>query len=231
MVKNMIRKSIALIVLFVAITASTLTAQAQSLRGSYYQTNAPAQAELNTVITKSRSALGYMAGFWSSVFSSMRRSFSAPRVMMSYDSAIRAHYDPQDHTIYFNPTFFVEQMREAARLGRKDYAARLDGDMAFIVILAHEYGHAVQAQLNLLQGTSKDVELQADSLAGAFVKYADERGLLDPGDDDEALQVLLNGRDPTAMSRYHPRAHGTGRDRVDYFNRGRNGGVRAAFWR
>ncbi|MEW6208787.1 MAG: neutral zinc metallopeptidase [Acidobacteriota bacterium] len=229
MMKNRVRKSIALIALFITMTASAV--QAQIRRGSYYDTNAPTQAELNTVINKSRSALGYMASFWSNVFSSMRRPFTAPRVVMSYDSAVKAHYDPKYHAIYFNPTFFVEQMREAARLGRKDHAARLDGDMAFIVILAHEYGHAVQAQLNLLEGLSKDVELQADSLAGAFVKYAEERGLLDPGDDDEALQVLLNGRDPTAMSRYHPRAHGTGADRVNYYNRGRNGGVRAAFWR
>jgi predicted metalloprotease len=182
---------------------------------------APAtQAELEMVRSKSISALNFMATYWSRVFSESGRRFTPPRVMVNYQTL--AHYDPRTNTINFNPLFFVQQMRFAAE------EFNTDGDMAFIVILAHEYGHAVQAQLNIMRGPSIAVELQADSLAGALTRAASQAGLLDPGDEDEAVSALLSGRDATGTSPYHPNAHGTGRQRVAAFNRGFEGGVSAA---
>ncbi len=132
----------------------------------------------------------------------------------------QAFYKSQDHTIYLKPGFFVERMRAAAE------QTRTDGDMAFIVILAHEYGHSVQRQLNLLGNDCLRVELQADRLAGAFTEAANEKGLVDRGDFDEATFTLFSGRDDT--DKYYQCAHGSGTQRVEAFHTGLKGGVRAA---
>src|SRR5581483_8779238 len=98
----------------------------------------------------------------------------------------------------FNPAFFVERMRFAA------WHTKTDGDMAFIIILAHEYGHAVQSQLRLSFSSTKERELQADKLAGAFARAARDAGLLDQGDMDEATYTLFTGRDATGTSARSP---------------------------
>jgi predicted metalloprotease len=71
------------------------------------------------------------------------------------------------------------------------------------------------------------VELQADRLAGAFAKAANEKGLIDRGDFDEATYTFFSGRDAT--DKYYQCAHGSGTQRVDAFHTGLKGGVRAAF--
>jgi predicted metalloprotease len=82
-----------------------------------------------------------------------------------------------------------------------------DKDFAIVLIVAHEWGHHVQHQLGLTERAAsvRDVELQADCMAGLFTRYADERGLLDPGDLEEGFDVSMASGDPT---------HGTGPERT-----------------
>jgi predicted metalloprotease len=180
-----------------------------------------AQDELRMALSKSVAVLKMMDAYWGEVFRNNRWRFVAPRTVINRNTL--AHYDSRSHTININPAFLLEQMRMAAE------EFDTDGDMAFIVILAHEYGHAVQAQLGLLGGQSINVELHADTLAGVFTRASHEAGFLDPGDEDEAVRSLLSARDKTGTSPNHPNAHGTGRQRVAAFNRGFEGGLRAAF--
>jgi len=176
------------------------------------------QAELNTVIAKSKGALEFLDRFWGNVFSASRQPFGRPGVKVMTSG--QAFYNRQDHTIYLNPIFFVERMRAAAE------QTHTDGDMAFIVILAHEYGHSVQRQLGLLGSDCMRVELQADRMAGAFARAAQESRLVDPGDFDEATYTFFTGRDQT--DKYYQCAHGSGTQRVDAFHTGLKGGVKAA---
>lgn len=88
-----------------------------------------------------------------------------------------------------------------------------DKDFAIVLIVAHEWGHHVQRQLGLAeQATSqRDFELQADCMSGLFARYADERGLLDPGDLEEGFEVSMMSGDPS---------HGSGPQRASAVQRG-----------
>jgi uncharacterized protein len=236
--KNLTGKIITMIALFATLIANSpltdnpmnlTTAQSQtayhftqtSERFSTRAFTAPTQSELQTVASKSRSALSYLESFWTRAFSNSGRRFVVPGVIAMSEG--KAFYSPKNHTIYFNPAFFVERMREAAA------QTKTDGDMAFIVILAHEYGHAVQANLKLLGGDCKASELQADRMAGAFATAAREAGMIEAGDFDEATYTFFAGRDGTGQSSSCP--HGSGTERVNAFHEGLKGGLKACFSR
>lgn len=167
------------------------------------------------VYSKSVAALNFLSTFWQGKFYAHRRRFDAPRILVISQGT--AFYQGRDHTIYFNPAFFVDQMRKAAQ------KINTDGDMAFIVILAHEYGHAVQRQLGQANGDCFEVETQADRLAGVFVRAAKDAGRLDPGDLDEATYTFFGGRDETGRPNECP--HGSGTVRVRNFFAGFEAGA------
>ena len=61
------------------------------------------------------------------------------------------------------------------------------GDMALVQVVAHEFGHSLQQLLGLAPvAGSPAFELQADCLGGAYAQDAAARGLLEPGDAEEA---------------------------------------------
>jgi|GEM_PF-1558870 len=124
-----------------------------------------------------------------------------------------AFYCPPDLAIYLVPSFLDDQQ---ARFG--DYAP--------IAVFAHEWGHHVQQITGIVKGPggSKDHELQADCLTGAFTARADELGLLDAGDFIEALSSAIDAGDPTGLPEDHPGAHGTGEERIKSLTRGWGGG-------
>jgi len=108
------------------------------------------------------------------------------------------------------------------------------GDFAWIVVIAHEWGHHIQAQLGFELGVSPDrggqiapivFEQQADCLAGAYAVDAELVGWLDPGDVDEALRMTELSGDPPGTAWDDPRAHGTSEERIDAFLQGYSGGI------
>jgi len=179
------------------------------------------QSEADTVARKTKSALEFLDQFWAGVVSARGVRFARPGLQTMSNG--HAYYNVEDHTIYVNPDFFVERMRAAAE------QTNTDGDMAFIVILAHEYGHSVQRQLGMMNGNCIVEELQADRMAGAFAAAALQQGKLDAGDLDEATYTFFTGRDDTNGVSQCP--HGSGTQRVDAFHAGLKGGINAALAR
>lgn len=102
------------------------------------------------------------------------------------------------------------------------------GDSWVYVIIAHEWGHAIQARLNRGLVSQAD-ELQADCLAGGTLEGARKDGSLtfDSTDSQEIADALVMVADRYAWS--DSRDHGSARQRVDAYNTGATGGVPACF--
>ncbi len=103
-----------------------------------------------------------------------------------------------------------------------DLAAQF-GDFAVAVVLAHEWGHAIQARADVDEPTVT-TELQADCFAGAWVRHVrtddDARFDISTEDLDLALAGILSLKDAPGSLATDPNAHGSGFDRVGAFQEG-----------
>ena len=94
------------------------------------------------------------------------------------------------------------------------------------VVLAHEYGHAVQARTGALDEGYPTVltEQQADCVSGAWVGrvYRGESPRLRLGDRDlrAGLVAMVEVRDPIGVDQFNLGGHGTAFDRVGAFQLG-----------
>ena len=144
-------------------------------------------------------------------------------------------YCPEDQKVYVDLGFYDELEQ---RFGAP-------GKFAQAYVLAHELGHHVQNLLGIerkvrsLQGQnpgagnalSVRLELQADCFAGVWAQSTQQRGLLEAGDvesalgaaaavGDDRLQRMSGGRvSPETFT------HGSSAQRMDWFQRGTNGGT------
>jgi predicted metalloprotease len=100
------------------------------------------------------------------------------------------------------------------------------GDFVIPVVMAHEWGHAVQARSNFTARTVTK-ELQADCFAGAWSKHAKDDGVFEvtAADQDAALAGILDLRDAPGTSNIDPNAHGSGFDRVSAYQDGFDNGA------
>ena len=105
------------------------------------------------------------------------------------------------------------------------------GDFAVALVLAHEWGHAIQARTDTQLDASVYVEMQADCFAGAWTRHVasgDRTSLrLGSGDLDTALGGYLVFRDPVGTDGARFGAHGNAFDRVSAFQDGYHDGVSA----
>jgi predicted metalloprotease len=104
------------------------------------------------------------------------------------------------------------------------------GKEAVAVVLAHEFGHAVQARAGEWEQPGVLKEQQADCFAGAWSAHvasgASDLIRFDDSDIRSGLVAMINVRDPVEGSGLNdPEAHGTGFDRVGAFQDGFEGGV------
>jgi predicted metalloprotease len=100
------------------------------------------------------------------------------------------------------------------------------GDFVIPVVMAHEYAHAVQARSNFTARTVTS-ELQADCIAGAWSKHAQDDGVFEvnAAELDMALAGVLDLKDTPGTSKLDPDAHGSGFDRVSAFQDGYDNGL------
>ncbi len=139
---------------------------------------------------------------WTDIFRQAGRQYTKPTLVLFTDqvrsacgqagASVGPFYCPGDEKLYLDFAFFQDLQRRF----------RAPGDFAQAYVIAHEVGHHVQdllgtmEKVNAAQGRrgeadandlSVRLELQADFLAGVWAHYAQQKGLLEQGDIEEAL--------------------------------------------
>jgi uncharacterized protein len=176
--------------------------------------------------------LGYTEDTWSDIFQRNGRTYREPKLVLFTGSvssacgfaqaAMGPFYCPSDEKVYLDTSFFQE-LRDRFHS---------PGDFAQAYVIAHEVGHHVQNLLGITEQaerrrsneTSVRVELQADCLSGVFADH--NRGVLDPGDINEALGAAsMIGDDRLQMQARgyvvpESFTHGTAEQRSQWFRTG-----------
>lgn len=102
------------------------------------------------------------------------------------------------------------------------------GEFTVGIVLAHEWGHAIQARA-LENGSTVTLELQADCMAGAWTRHVSDGGSqrlsVSTEELDRALAGILSLKDAPGSLATDPNAHGSGFDRVSAFQDGFEQGV------
>ncbi|MEZ4220614.1 MAG: neutral zinc metallopeptidase [Polyangiaceae bacterium] len=143
-------------------------------------------------------------------------------------AAVGPFYCPADSQAYVDLDFLDDLQKKLDALG----------DFAKGYVIAHEVGHHVQNLLGTsakVRGRGKDkgptgnavrMELQADCYAGVWGAHVKQKGLLDVGDIEEALNAATAIGDDTLQRRARGKvspesfSHGTSEQRVRWFKRG-----------
>jgi predicted metalloprotease len=178
---------------------------------------------------------------WHGIFEAEGRTYEEPTMVLFSgqtrsacgfaSSASGPFYCPGDHKLYIDLSFYDQLDRQFGA----------SGDFAQAYVLAHEVGHHVQNLIGVLpkfnqmrqsmgeaqaNEMSVRVELQADCFAGIWGHFTDQKGLLDAGDLEEALNAAQQIGDDTLQRRTQgyvvPESfnHGTSQQRMTWFNRG-----------
>ncbi|MEX1008301.1 MAG: neutral zinc metallopeptidase [Acidimicrobiia bacterium] len=102
------------------------------------------------------------------------------------------------------------------------------GTFSVALVLAHEWGHAVQDRAGNGDQQTVYMEQQADCFAGAFLHHVAENGnslTLKLGDLEASLGAMLMLRDAPGRSAADPSAHGSAFDRIGAFQDGFESGA------
>jgi predicted metalloprotease len=128
-----------------------------------------------------------------------------------------AFYCPAEDVIAWDEVNLVPRLQ-------KNY-----GDLGVGLVVAHEWGHAIQVRAGVTNAPTIFMEQQADCYAGAWVADARRRGDYFQVDDstlDVAITGFLELRDPVGMTNATtPGAHGSAFDRIRAFQEGVDDGV------
>lgn len=111
-----------------------------------------------------------------------------------------------------------------------DYAATF-GIGSLGIILAHEWGHAIQARTysesDVRNASGIVVELQADCYAGAWAAHSDSELYLGTEGIRKALSGMITFADPKGSDATDENAHGSAFDRINAFREGYEDGTAA----
>ncbi len=186
------------------------------------------------------SVLGSTEDVWRKVLPQQaRRQYADPKLVLFTDrvqsacgiagSATGPFYCPGDQKLYLDYGFFNELAREF----------KAPGDFAQAYVIAHEVGHHVQNLLGTMdkvnaQGENNQLsvklELQADCYAGVWAFYANQQGLVEAGDAEEAIRAASAVGDDSIQKKAQgyvvPESftHGSSQQRMQWFQRGYQAG-------
>jgi len=178
---------------------------------------------------------------WQDLFRQNGKTYREPKLVLFTDqvqsacgftgAAVGPFYCPGDEKIYIDLSFYNELRRRF----------NAPGDFAQAYVIAHEVGHHVQKLLGIsqridaMQGRASEkeanqlsvrLELQADFFAGIFAKYVNDKGILDPGDIEEALRAASAIGDDQIQRQANGYVvpdsftHGTSEQRLRWFRKG-----------
>ncbi|MDQ1186552.1 KPN_02809 family neutral zinc metallopeptidase [Agrobacterium larrymoorei] len=188
-----------------------------------------------------RTILAETEDTWGKIFQASGETYQKPTLVLfsgqvrsacgNATSASGPFYCPVDRKVYLDTDFFRELSQ---RFGAS-------GDFAQAYVIAHEVGHHVQNLTGVLpefnqrrqsmsesqaNALSVKVELQADCYAGIWGKSTQQKGILEAGDLEEALNAAHQIGDDTLQKRTQGYVvpdsfnHGTSAQRVEWFRRG-----------
>ena len=182
---------------------------------------------------------------WNTIFEANGRQYREPTLVL-FDGTVRSacgfasvasgpFYCPGDEKLYIDLEFYDTLAR---RFGAP-------GDFAQAYVIAHEVGHHIQNMVGVLprfnemrrsmseveaNQMSVRVELQADCFAGIWAHFTAQKGLLERGDIEEAINAATQIGDDTLQKRTQgyvvPESfnHGTSAQRREWFARGLESG-------
>jgi uncharacterized protein len=182
---------------------------------------------------------------WSGIFQAEGQTYTDPKLVLfsggissacGYAStASGPFYCPGDQKVYLDTDFFDQLSQQFGA----------SGDFAEAYVIAHEVGHHVQNLIGVLpkfnqmrqsmseadaNHMSMQVELQADCFAGVWGHFTAQKGILEKGDPEEALNAAKQIGDDTLQRRTQgyvvPESfnHGTSEQRQRWFAAGFNSG-------
>ncbi|MEO1065919.1 MAG: neutral zinc metallopeptidase [Pseudomonadota bacterium] len=206
------------------------------------QQAAPANDEMSQFV---RVVLADTEDMWTQVFAQAGRTYEKPVLQLftgqtrsacgAASSATGPFYCPADSKVYIDLAFFDQLRRQF----------KAPGDFAQAYVIAHEVGHHVQNLIGVLPDFNKRrrsmskaeenamsvrIELQADCFAGIWANFAANKGYLEAGDVEEALNAATQVGDDTIQRRTQgyvvPESfnHGTSDQRKRWFDRGLQSG-------
>lgn len=136
--------------------------------------------------------------------------------------------DPNDLSLYV--AFYCEygdfMAYDASETSLLTELANEYGASVMSVVMAHEWGHAIQARIGAFDQNPPTIytEQQADCFAGAWVGRVSrgESDLIRFGDRDvrTSLVAMLSVRDPVGTNQFEMGGHGSAFDRVGAFQEG-----------
>lgn len=178
---------------------------------------------------------------WTDIFRQAGRQYRKPTLVLFTDqvssacgeagAAVGPFYCPGDEKLYLDFAFFRDLQSRF----------RAPGDFAQAYVIAHEVGHHMQNLLGTMERVnaaqrqrgeaeandlSVRLELQADFLAGVWAHHAQRKGLLDPGDVEEALGAASAVGDDRLQRESQGYVvpdsftHGSSEQRIRWFRRG-----------
>jgi len=177
-----------------------------------------------------RTAVAAVDGFWRRHFNQLfGRPYQSPRVAGGYRGSNGPTCAGQA-ALAFNAFYCPSQDFLAWDENLMDAGYQRVGDSWVYLIVAHEWGHAIQSRINRYQ-VSLATELQADCLAGATLAGAQRDGLirLQTGDNQELAATLAALADTYPWT--NRRDHGDAQQRIASYNLGVGQGVRACMAR
>ncbi|MDB5477931.1 MAG: putative metalloprotease [Alphaproteobacteria bacterium] len=156
------------------------------------------QAQQDEMVDFVKVVLGGTEDVWRAKFQAMGGQYADPQMVIFSGAvnsacgratrAVGPFYCPNDQTVYIDLEFFNELK---TRFGAP-------GDFAQAYVIAHEVGHHVQNLTGVFEQTERygrsnetsvKTELMADCLAGIWAHETQNKGLLESGDVEEALNA------------------------------------------
>ncbi|MFD2056666.1 neutral zinc metallopeptidase [Mesorhizobium calcicola] len=203
---------------------------------------APANDEMKQFVA---TVLAETEDTWTGIFKSQGLTYEDPKLVL-FSGQVRSacgfasaaagpFYCPGDHKVYLDMTFFQQL----------DQQFGASGEFARAYVVAHEVGHHVQNLTGIMgkfnqmrQGMSEAdanqlsvrIELQADCFAGVWAHYTEQKGILEQGDIESALNAAKQIGDDTLQKKTQgyvvPESfnHGTSQQRQTWLARGYKSG-------
>jgi hypothetical protein len=137
--------------------------------------------------------------YWFETFRTQGQVYRPPMLIQAPG---QLQYDPNTVTIEYDPAILADIVQTT-------------GNFGLVVAMAHEEAHNVQfvrgRYLRFLRGL--DRELDADRLAGAYLRWAQDHRFVRECDLAAALLTIFRHGDQ--LPTFDPQAHGTPQQRVD----------------